>query len=98
MRHQLFDNCKLLGNTFIILKPNTKTRGNHRQLTQTPTFPFHKVIFWIFQFTEMTKGPSYLITISLKITVHTVCCAQYLGDVTCDTGFLCDTNNHIICF
>ena len=56
-------------NSFVINELNAKASGNHWEGAEAPMFPFFGVIVGLFQGTKVSKGPSYLITVALHISI-----------------------------
>ena len=56
-------------NSFVINEFNAKASGNHWEGAEAPMLPIFCVIVGLFQGTKVSKGPSYLITVTLHIPI-----------------------------
>ena len=93
-RHQPLDDGKLALHTLVVLQANAKALRYHGQLTQGPPLPFGEVVFGIFQFAQVAKGPRHLVTVAFVVALAAAGRAQHAGDVRTHGGFLGNTNYH----
>ena len=66
---QVLDYLELLLHTGIGYHLDTIGRGNHRENRQIPTLPLRIIAIWRQQFTQVAKGPRYLIAITFVIAI-----------------------------
>ena len=92
--HQFFNDAKLFLDAFLFFKLDTESWRNHRQVFQSPIFPFGGIFVRLFQFAQMAKRPRHLVAITLHEPLMLGVGSDDAGNVACHTRFLSNTNYH----
>ena len=93
--HEAFDGGKLLLDALVVDELDAEALRYHGQGGKAPPFPHGGIVVRLFQFTQVTESPRYLVSVAFHISVACRVGTYDAGNVFGYAGFLCDTNYHV---